>query len=68
MIEKGDKLISQNNLKEARILYKEAYCNIIQAGIPNEKVNYDKKLSGNNFFLEEEFYKFNDKNNGKDLE
>ena len=39
MIEKGDKLISQNNLKEARILYKEAYCNIIQAGIPNEKVN-----------------------------
>lgn len=40
----------------------------IQACIPNWKVDYDKKLSGNNFFLEEEFYKFNDKNNGKDLE
>ena len=82
MIEKGDKYLNyfiQNYhnelteelkkiLKEARTLYKEAYFNIIQAGIPNEKVDYDKKLSGNNFFLEEEFYRFHNKENEKDLE
>ncbi len=27
-----------------------------------------KKLSGNNFFLEEEFYRFHNKEIGKDLE
>ena len=68
LIEKGDKLYNQSRLKEAREQYKEAYCNIIQAGVPNAKVNYDIKLSVNNFFLEEEFFNFHNKDNNKDLE
>ena len=68
LIEKGDNFYKQNKLKEAREQYKEAYCNIIQNGVPNEKVNYDVKLSGNNFFLEEEYFKFHNKDNNKDLE
>ena len=68
LIGKGDKLFNENKLKEAREQYKEAYCNIIQTGVPNEKVNYDIKLSGNNFFLEEEYFKFHNKENNQDLE